>query len=125
MQGNTSRDTLPERQLRAYLHALGLRYRLNARPLKSLRRTADVVFGNGQVAVFVHGCFWHGCPMHATLPQTNADFWRAKIERNQQRDAETESALEAAGWLALTVWEHDDPETAASLIAQVVRARRG
>lgn len=125
MQGNRSKDTLPELRLRHYLFARGLRYRVNARPVKGLRRTADVVFGNGKVAVFVHGCFWHGCPDHFRTPATNNRFWSEKIERNLQRDADTESVLEAAGWLSLVVWEHDDPETAAALIAQVVRQRRG
>lgn len=83
-----------------------------------------MVFGNGKVAVFVHGCFWHGCADHFRTPATNNDFWHAKIQRNIERDAEVASALEEAGWLSLIVWEHDDPETAAALIAQVVRQRR-
>ena len=124
MQGNRSKDTLPELRLRHYLFAQGLRYRVNTRPIKAVRRTADVVFGNGKVAVFVHGCFWHGCAEHFRSPATNNEFWQSKIKRNQVRDAETESALEAAGWLSLIVWEHDDVETAAALIAQVVRQRR-
>lgn len=125
MQGNRSKDTLPELRLRHYLFAHGLRYRVNTRPIRTLRRTADVVFGNGKVAVFVHGCFWHGCKDHFSRPATNNKFWVDKIKRNIQRDRDTESALEAEGWLSLVVWEHDDPETAAAVIAQVVRARRG
>ena len=124
MQGNRNKDTIPELLLRHYLFAQGLRYRVNTKPLPKLRNTADVVFGNGKVAVFVHGCYWHGCAEHFREPGTNPKFWREKIERNQERDSKVELALLEAGWLPVVVWEHDDPKTAAALIAQVVRQRR-
>src|SRR4051794_12203841 len=91
------RDTAPERALRSLLHARGLRYRVDVAPLGG-RRRADVVFPRAKVAVFVDGCFWHGCPDHATWPRHNADFWREKIQANQQRDRDTDDRLAAAGW---------------------------
>ena len=118
------RDTGPERALRSELHRLGLRFRLHRR-LAGLRREADVVFGPARVAVFIDGCFWHGCPQHATWPKANADFWRTKIETNRRRDADTDERLAGAGWEVVRIWEHEDPAEAARLIAARVRARRG
>ena len=124
MQGNRSRDTKPELALRSAVHALGLRYRVGARPLSDRRFTADLVFRPVKVAVFLDGCFWHGCPMHGTQVVTNATYWTAKIRRNQQRDAEVDAALVAAGWLPVRVWEHEPPQEAAQRIAGIVRDRR-
>jgi DNA mismatch endonuclease (patch repair protein) len=124
MQGNRSRDTAPEKLLRKYLHERGVRYRVSHRPLRSLRRTADVAFPGVRVAVFVDGCFWHGCPDHCRWPATNEDFWRNKIEGNRTRDAETNRVLEESGWLPVRVWEHEDPSVAAEKIIALVRARR-
>ena len=124
MQSNRSRDTVPEMTLRRLLHASGLRYRVSAAPLRGVRRTADVVFGPAKVAVFVDGCFWHQCPIHGTSPKANSDYWLPKLERNVQRDRETDHLLLAAGWLSIRVWEHEDLESAAIHIAKVVRERR-
>lgn len=124
MTGNRGRDTRPELALRRLLHASGLRYRVSARPLKSVRRTADVVFGPARVAVFVDGCFWHRCPEHATYPKTNSDYWKPKLERNVERDREIDRLLAEAGWLSIRVWEHEDIETAARRIDSSVRGRR-
>jgi DNA mismatch endonuclease, patch repair protein len=88
-----------------------------------LRREADVVFPRAKVAVFVDGCFWHGCPEHATWPKANADWWRTKIARNQARDAETDESLRLEGWVSVRVWEHENPAEAASHIALLVRRR--
>ncbi len=118
------RDTGPERALRSELHRLGLRFRVHRR-LAGLRREVDVVFGPARVAVFVDGCFWHGCPLHATWPKANAEFWRGKIETNRRRDVDTDARLGAAGWDVVRIWEHEDPAEAARLIAARVRARRG
>jgi DNA mismatch endonuclease (patch repair protein) len=124
MRATGQRDTRPERLLRANLHQLGLRYRVDRAPVAGLRRRADVVFSRQRVAVFVDGCFWHGCPEHMTWPAANREWWRAKIEATRRRDRDTETRLRDAGWSVLRYWEHDDPEQAAREIARVVEARR-
>src|SRR5438445_11107238 len=88
MQVTPRRDTPCELALRSAAHRLGLRFRVDWQ-LPALRRRADLAFINARVAVFVDGCFWHGCPVHGTWPKTNAKWWRAKIEANRQRDADT------------------------------------
>ena len=75
------------------------------------------------MAVFVDGCFWHGCPEHGTWPKANAEFWEAKIKRNQERDADTNRQLEKAGWILVRVWEHDDLDVAAGRICNIVSNR--
>ncbi|MFD5428322.1 very short patch repair endonuclease [Streptomyces sp. NPDC127084] len=125
MSRQKSRDTQVEITLRRVLHAAGLRYRVHRRPIRGVRREADIVFGPAKVAVFVDGCFWHGCPEHATWPKTNAAFWSEKIEKNRARDLDTDARLEAAGWLPLRVWEHESVEAAAVRVIEVVRRRRG
>ncbi|MCX4519995.1 very short patch repair endonuclease [Streptomyces anulatus] len=124
MQANRGRDTGPELALRSLLYAAGLRYRVNTRPLPELRRTADVVFPRERVAVFVDGCFWHGCPEHSRPAKANARAWSAKIEGNRARDAETNALLRSAEWTVLRVWEHDDASEAARMVAQLVAAAR-
>lgn len=120
MQANKGRDTAPELALRSAVHRLGLRYRVNRRPVPGIRRTADLVFGPSRVAVFLDGCFWHRCPEHYTAPRANGAFWAAKVERNVERDRETDRLLRDAGWLVLRVWEHDDPAAAAARIREAV-----
>lgn len=124
MQANRSRDTKPELALRRQLHALGLRYRVCARPIPEVRRTADIVFRPAQVAVEVRGCFWHGCPDHYRAPAANSAYWSEKIQRNKHRDAEIEQRLRDASWVLVTVWEHEDPTEASRRIAAIVRQRR-
>jgi DNA mismatch endonuclease (patch repair protein) len=123
MAAQRRRDTGPERALRSELHRMGLRFRVDSPPLPSARIRADVLFRRQEVAVFVHGCFWHGCPEHGTWPRTNAAWWREKIGCNVARDASSRELLEAAGWTVVEVWEHDDPHSAALEVrAQVRRA---
>lgn len=122
MRANRSRDTTPEKLLRSALHGMGLRFRVSARPIPSLNRTADIVFRPARIAVFVDGCFWHGCLTHYTAPRANADFWRVKIQRNQERDRETDEQLAAAGWTVMRVWEHEDLTQAAVHIEDAVRS---
>lgn len=124
MAGQSSRDTKIELRLRSRLHAGGLRYRVHQRPLRDRRCVADVVFTQAKVAVFVDGCFWHGCPLHGTWPKRNADFWREKIEANVRRDRETDASLVDAGWASVRVWEHEDAQEAADRIVAIVRSRR-
>jgi DNA mismatch endonuclease (patch repair protein) len=123
MQSNRSRDTKPELALRSAVHALGLRYRVAAKPLVGLRRTADLVFPKARVAVFLDGCFWHGCPEHHTVASANAKFWADKVEGNRTRDRDTDSRLLDAGWVSVRVWEHEDPAEAALRVEQAVRGR--
>ena len=124
MSNTGQRDTPAEMKIRRRLHAMGLRYRVDIPVLKRLRRRPDIVFTKARVAVFVDGCFWHGCPEHGTWPKRNAEFWRDKIETNRRRDRDTNERLEAAGWKVIRVWEHEDPEEAAERIASAVRERR-
>ncbi len=124
MLGNRYRDTAPEITLRRLLHVQGLRYRINTRPLPSVRRTADLVFRPTRVAVFVDGCFWHRCPDHATDPKSNSDYWEPKLKRNVERDRETDRLLAESGWLSIRIWEHEDPRKAAQRIERIVRSRR-
>lgn len=123
MQSTPQRDTPAELRIRKLLHAMGLRYLVDAKPLKDSPRRADVVFRRARVAVFVDGCFWHGCPKHGTWPKANEQFWRAKILANIERDADTNDRLRNRGWLVIRVWEHEDPSNAAKRIAQRVRSR--
>lgn len=124
MSRQKSRDTKIEIDLRRTLHAAGLRYRVHRRPVKGVRREADIVFGPTRVAVFIDGCFWHGCPEHATWPKTNADFWRTKIETNRRRDLDTDRKFAEAGWLVIRVWEHEALPAAAAKIHEAVQQRR-
>ena len=125
MQSNKSRDTKPELALRSAVHALGLRYRVSAKPLAGLRRTADLVFPRARVAVFLDGCFWHGCPDHHTVATANATFWAEKVRGNWARDRDTDGRLAEAGWVSVRIWEHEDPQEAAQRVQQAVRARAG
>jgi DNA mismatch endonuclease (patch repair protein) len=120
MQGNRRRDTKPEMRVRRAVHALGLRYRVDVRPLPDLNRRADLVFTRAKVAVFVDGCFWHGCPEHGTTAKKNASYWGAKIKRNRERDAETDRILSLAGWRTIRIWEHDDAHEAARKVAEEI-----
>ncbi|MFE5948045.1 very short patch repair endonuclease [Streptomyces sp. NPDC056480] len=124
MQAIRSRDTKPEWLLRRLLHAQGLRYRVAAKPLPGLRRTADIVFGPTKVAVFVDGCYWHGCPEHYVPPKTNPGYWSGKVAGNMARDRDTDQRLTDAGWTVLRFWEHQPPEECASEVFRVVLDRR-
>ncbi|MFD0684062.1 very short patch repair endonuclease [Actinomadura fibrosa] len=123
MKANRGRDTKPELALRRAVHALGLRYRVSIRPLPGVRRTADLVFTRAKVAVFLDGCFWHGCPDHHTKAATNAAYWADKVEKNRARDRGTDALLEAAGWVVVRIWEHENPREAALKVKAIVRAR--
>jgi DNA mismatch endonuclease, patch repair protein len=123
MAGN-SRETRPERALRSELHRRGLRFRLGVR-IGSGRSAPrpDVVFPAQKVAVFLDGCYWHGCPDHGTRPRTNSGYWDAKLAANRSRDARHNVLLEASGWRVFRVWEHEDPAAAAAKIESAVRTR--
>ncbi|MFJ9156049.1 very short patch repair endonuclease [Streptomyces griseoviridis] len=125
MQAIRSRDTKPEKLIRRLVHAKGLRYRVAARPLADLRRTADLVFRPTKVAVFIDGCYWHGCPEHYVPPKTNSGYWSGKVVRNVERDRDTDQRLKEAGWLVLRFWEHEPSDACADRIAATVNRRRG
>lgn len=121
MRGNRSRDTRPELAVRSAVHRRGLRYRVSIRPLPEVRRTADLVFVAARVAVFVDGCYWHGCPEHYVPSLSNQEYWTQKISGNRARDADTDTQLLARGWMPVRVWAHEDPEDAADRILKIVR----
>jgi len=95
-------NTKPELIVRRWLWSRGYRYRKNCRRLPG---TPDIVLRRYGVAIFIHGCFWHGHEPHFRMPKTNVDFWESKIRRNQERDNRNKEALKAMGWSVLTVWE--------------------
>src|SRR6185436_12692147 len=108
MRAARQRDTRCEIVLRSLLYRRGLRFRVDW-PFPDTRRRVDVAFISARVAVFVDGCFWHGCPQHATWPKANASWWRAKIESNVLRDLDTNKRVKRQGWVVVRVWEHSDP----------------
>lgn len=116
MQSVRSKDTGPELALRRALWKAGLRYRLHAKPDVTLRRRADLVFFRERVAVFVDGCFWHGCPIHRSWPKANSAWWRQKIEYNMARDVDTTARLEAAGWTVIRIWSHEPIDEAVAKV---------
>jgi DNA mismatch endonuclease (patch repair protein) len=124
MRANHGKDTAPERALRSLLYQRGLRYRVDARPLVDVRRKADVVFPKERVAVFLDGCYWHGCPDHYRPAVKNSDFWNEKISANRARDIQTNQTLTSSDWTVIRVWEHEDLAEAAERITQTVRDRR-
>lgn len=114
------KGTDAEIALRRELYRRGMRYRVDYEVLRKPRRVADVAFPGLKIAIFVDGCFWHGCPEHATWPKQNAEFWRKKIETNRLRDADTNSRLLDVGWMVLRFWEHQSPTEATETVAQTV-----
>jgi DNA mismatch endonuclease, patch repair protein len=98
-----SRDTSPERILRSSLWRAGLRFRLQAR---TPHGRPDVVFPKARVAIFIDGCFWHGCPEHYVRPRTRNEFWSSKLRENVERDRRQTLQLEAEGWHVCRFWEH-------------------
>lgn len=124
MKANPGRDTRPEVALRSALHRAGLRFRKGLRiDVQGQRVRPDIVFTRIKVAVFVDGCFWHGCPEHGEMPASNREFWEAKIGRTRERDQQQTAALEAAGWRVLRVWEHEPIDNAVRRVRAEVEGR--
>jgi DNA mismatch endonuclease, patch repair protein len=124
MQAVGRRDTDLELLARRPLWRAGFRYRIN-RPTLGTR--PDIVFVAAKVAVFVDGCFWHGCPRHYSAPSTNVDFWRRKLKRNRARDRANSAALKVRGWRVMRFWGcelHDDAAAVVQKIARAVETRR-
>jgi DNA mismatch endonuclease (patch repair protein) len=119
------RDTAPELALRRELHRLGLRFLVDATPAgTSRRRRADVVLRGSRIAVLVHGCFWHQCPLHFHHPKANGQWWAVKFASIRRRDEDTLSVLASAGWLPVVVWEHEDMFVAAEALRVLDQQRR-
>jgi DNA mismatch endonuclease (patch repair protein) len=122
MSTHPRRDTIPEMALRRELHHRGLRYFVHRRPVAGIRREADIVFPRLRLAVFVDGCFWHGCPEHGSIPVRNDWYWKPKLEENRARDRDTNVRLEYAGWTVLRFWEHDSPLVSADVVMQTAKS---
>jgi len=99
-----SKNSAAERALRSVLHTEGMRFRIHRRVDRVI---ADIVFPRPRVLVFVDGCFWHGCPKHATYPKSNTDYWLPKLRENKERDRRQSKELRKAGWKVIRVWEHE------------------
>lgn len=125
MKANHRLDTKPEQRLRSQLHREGLRFRKDLLVRAgSIKVKPDIVFPRERVAVFVDGCFWHGCPVHGRQPRANAEYWVPKLARNAERDARVSGALADAGWAVVRIWEHaDQVEAARAVRAELGRAR--
>lgn len=124
MRANRGRDTALEIRIRSSLHCAGLRFRKNVRlDLSQGRVRPDIVFSGQRLAVFVDGCFWHGCPEHAEWPASNANFWRDKIEATQARDVRQVSWLESDGWRVIRIWEHEPHHEAVERVMTALRSR--
>ena len=104
MRAVKSRDTGPERAVRAMLRPLAPGYRLHR---ANLPGKPDIVYAGRKLAIFVHGCFWHGhdCVRGSRVPKRNREYWTAKVARNRARDASSRQALEGQGWKVLVLWE--------------------
>jgi DNA mismatch endonuclease, patch repair protein len=124
MQSNRPKNTGPELAVRSALHRAGLRFRVHYRPLHGLKREVDIAFTRPRVAVFVDGCFWHGCPLHATRPATNVEWWATKLDGNIARDRNTDEVLTKAGWRVLRFWEHVATAEVVVAVAAQVAPRR-
>jgi DNA mismatch endonuclease (patch repair protein) len=122
MRAVKSRDTAPELKVRRAAHALGLRFRLGCADLPG---KPDLVFPSRRVALFVHGCFWHGhaCARGARIPQTNRAYWQAKIARNVARDAASLASLRKLGWKPVVIWECETKD--AGKLARLITRRVG
>ncbi|WP_329583014.1 very short patch repair endonuclease [Kitasatospora sp. NBC_01250] len=120
MSRQTSKDTSAERAVRQLLHASGYRYRIHYPVPGMRRRTIDIAFTRAKLAVLVDGCFWHGCPEHATSPKANAEWWRQKLDRNIERDRETTAQLLSEGWTVMRFWEHEAPEAVMHQVSEAV-----
>lgn len=125
MSRQQRRDTKPELSVRRILHGRGIRYRVDAAPEIGMRCKADLLWRGLRLAVFIDGCFWHGCPEHATRPKANEVWWAEKLDGNIQRDRRTDAELTSLGWRVLRFWEHEPAESVADVICGVLAELRG
>lgn len=120
-----TRDTGPEIALRRSLYKYGLRYRLQWPVPGKARRTMDIAFPGLKIAVFIDGCYWHGCPQHGEIPKNNRGWWQEKIASNQERDRNTTQHLQHLGWIVLRFWEHQPINEMCEMAIRAVQAQRG
>lgn len=116
------KNTKPEVALRKALWNNGLRYRLK----NKLPGRPDLYFPGKKIAIFVDGCFWHGCPEHCNMPETNSSFWKKKLSKNKERDKFVNQTLEDEGWCVIRFWEHEiknDLEDCVKRISSVFKTR--
>ncbi len=113
-------STKPELTLRRALHARGLRFRVHRRDLPG---TPDIVLSRARIAVFVDGCFWHGCLQHGVVPKNNREWWQAKLATNAERDLRKDAELQSLGWLPMHFWEHTPVEEMAEAVVTAWRLR--
>ena len=122
MQRQKRRDTGCEMAVRRLLHAEGIRYRVDFKPLSDERFRADIGWKTRRIAVFIDGCFWHACPQHCTMPKRNTEWWEAKLRANSARDQRADAVLRSRGWAVLRFWEHEPPhEVAAAIRTHLMR----
>jgi DNA mismatch endonuclease, patch repair protein len=126
MRANRRTDTKPELALRRALHAVGYRYRKDYRlDLDGGKRVRpDIAFTARRVAVFVDGCFWHCCPQHGSKPAVNVGYWDPKLRRNVERDRAADTALTAAGWAVVRIWEHESTDDAVAAVLAALGRRQ-
>jgi len=125
MKGNKGKDTKPEILLRSALHCLGKRFRKH---YKKVPGSPDIAFVSSKLAVFVDGCFWHGCPKCYKEPKTNTEFWRKKVKKNHDRAKIVNKDLKRDGWRVWRVWEHEileGPEKVAKKTINILKSRNG
>jgi len=121
MSSVRNKNTGLEMKLRRALWKAGLRYRVNFKLLGK----PDIVFPKRKLAIFIDGCFWHGCPIHGTSPETNAEFWKTKIKVNIERDLQVTSQLKNMGWLVIRVWGHEIKECLDVVIKNITESLHG
>ncbi len=125
-KANRRTGTKPEVRLRSALHRRGHRYRKDHLLRAGTARVRpDVVFTRWKVAVFVDGCFWHGCPDHQHVPKSNREYWVPKLAANVERDRRVDAALADAGWIVVRVWEHHDVDGAVAVVEDALSSQRG
>ena len=122
MRSIRQRGTAAELAVRQELDSLRLVYTTDERPESSIPRRADMVFRDSRIAIFVDGCFWHGCPLHSSKPKSNSAWWSNKLRANRERDRDTDSRLRAKGWRVMRFWEHDDPSAVALSVASTIQS---
>jgi DNA mismatch endonuclease (patch repair protein) len=123
MRANRSANSGPERRLRSALHRSGIRFRVLMRVPIERGVRVDIAFPRARLAVFVDGCFWHGCPRHSRIPGTNREYWAMKIARNQERDQRDDASVRACGWSVLRIWEHEALNDAVERVVAAKAAR--